>query len=161
MPWNIKTFEQDENGAVTVDWVVLTAAIVGLGIATYTVVSGGVADASSDVSTQMTNQEIVTSFGNAPASINLAEFSLLGPAHSEAWRTDQVAYYEGVDNDALLAAYANSYPTAMRTGPHGGVESNVLHETDRIGVIEAEMASRGLARPEDNVSFTDLHATNS
>ena len=29
----IKTFRADEDGAVTVDWVVLTAAIVGLGIA--------------------------------------------------------------------------------------------------------------------------------
>ncbi|MGY3437702.1 MULTISPECIES: Flp family type IVb pilin [unclassified Marinovum] len=31
----IKNFRQDENGAVTVDWVVLTAAIVGLAIAAY------------------------------------------------------------------------------------------------------------------------------
>ena len=27
-----KTFRNDEDGAVTVDWVVLTAAIVGLGL---------------------------------------------------------------------------------------------------------------------------------
>ncbi|MGY3437703.1 MULTISPECIES: Flp family type IVb pilin [unclassified Marinovum] len=31
----INKFRQDENGAVTVDWVVLTAAIVGLAIAAY------------------------------------------------------------------------------------------------------------------------------
>ncbi len=29
----IKNFARDESGAVTVDWVVLTAAIVGMGIA--------------------------------------------------------------------------------------------------------------------------------
>ena len=33
-----KRFAQDESGAVTVDWVVLTAAIVGLGIAVLTTV---------------------------------------------------------------------------------------------------------------------------
>ena len=38
----IKIFRNDESGAVTVDWVVLTAAIVGLGIAVITSVSGGV-----------------------------------------------------------------------------------------------------------------------
>ncbi len=38
----IKTFSKDESGAVTVDWVVLTAAIVGLGIAVIAAVSGGV-----------------------------------------------------------------------------------------------------------------------
>ncbi len=31
----IKNFRKDEDGAVTVDWVVLTAAIVGLAIAAY------------------------------------------------------------------------------------------------------------------------------
>lgn len=38
----IKTFARNESGAVTVDWVVLTAAIVGLGIAVIVAVSGGV-----------------------------------------------------------------------------------------------------------------------
>ncbi|MCM2560618.1 hypothetical protein M8756_03895 [Lutimaribacter sp. EGI FJ00015] len=30
-----KNFRKDEDGAVTVDWVVLTAAVVGLAIAAY------------------------------------------------------------------------------------------------------------------------------
>jgi Flp pilus assembly pilin Flp len=34
----IKTYARDEDGAVTVDWVVLTAAIVGLAIAVGTVI---------------------------------------------------------------------------------------------------------------------------
>ncbi len=38
----IKTFSNDESGAVTVDWVVLTAAIVGLGIAVIYSVSDSV-----------------------------------------------------------------------------------------------------------------------
>lgn len=32
----IKNFRKDEDGAVTVDWVVLTAAVVGLAVAAYT-----------------------------------------------------------------------------------------------------------------------------
>jgi len=31
--FKLKKFQNDESGAVTVDWVVLTAAIVGLGLA--------------------------------------------------------------------------------------------------------------------------------
>lgn len=38
----IENFRNDESGAVTVDWVVLTAAIVGLGIAVVASVSTGV-----------------------------------------------------------------------------------------------------------------------
>ncbi|MFD1342411.1 Flp family type IVb pilin [Litorisediminicola beolgyonensis] len=34
----LKTFRKDEDGAVTVDWVVLTAAVVGLAIAAYSTI---------------------------------------------------------------------------------------------------------------------------
>ncbi|MBR9653031.1 Flp family type IVb pilin [Thalassovita aquimarina] len=54
----IKNFRKDEDGAVTVDWVVLTAAVVGLGIAAVTTVSGGINTAATtltnDLSTDMT-----------------------------------------------------------------------------------------------------------
>lgn len=38
----INQFLKDEDGAVTVDWVVLTAAIVGLGVAGISSVQSGV-----------------------------------------------------------------------------------------------------------------------
>ncbi|MBR9653032.1 Flp family type IVb pilin [Thalassovita aquimarina] len=59
----IKTFRKDEDGAVTVDWVVLTAAVVGLGIAAVTTVSGGINTAATtltnDLSTDMTTASSV------------------------------------------------------------------------------------------------------
>lgn len=58
----IKTFLNSESGAVTVDWVVLTAAIVGLGLAVMAVVSNGVADLSGDIEAQLTSQTITSSF---------------------------------------------------------------------------------------------------
>ena len=36
-----KNFSKDESGAVTVDWVVLTAAVVGLAIAAYSSIETG------------------------------------------------------------------------------------------------------------------------
>ncbi len=62
-----KNFFADESGAVTVDWVVLTAAIVGLGIAVMTTVSGGLQDLSGEIETQLTGQAISTEFA-APAA---------------------------------------------------------------------------------------------
>ena len=37
-----KAFKNDESGAVTVDWVVLTAAIVGLGLVVMNTVGNGI-----------------------------------------------------------------------------------------------------------------------
>jgi Flp pilus assembly pilin Flp len=48
---NIKAFSANESGAVTVDWVVLTAAIVGLGIAVITAVRTGTTTLGNSIAT--------------------------------------------------------------------------------------------------------------
>ncbi|MBN2906092.1 MAG: hypothetical protein JXJ18_05235 [Rhodobacteraceae bacterium] len=56
----IKNFHNDESGAVTVDWVVLTAAIVGLGIAVMTQVQGGVSSLGGKIETALTSANLAT-----------------------------------------------------------------------------------------------------
>ena len=56
----IKTFKADEDGAVTVDWVVLTAAIVGLGLAVLSSVSGGTTSLANKISGNLASQTIST-----------------------------------------------------------------------------------------------------
>ncbi len=46
----IKNFRKDEAGAVTVDWVVLTAAVVGLAVAAYSSIETGAAGLTADTS---------------------------------------------------------------------------------------------------------------
>ena len=50
-----KSFRADESGAVTVDWVVLTAAIVGLGMVVMKTVGGGVTDLGERITTELDN----------------------------------------------------------------------------------------------------------
>ncbi|MHA3977708.1 hypothetical protein ACW9UR_08510 [Halovulum sp. GXIMD14794] len=47
-------FEQDEDGAVTVDWVVLTAALVTLGLIVMNIIRGGIYEAASDIYSSVT-----------------------------------------------------------------------------------------------------------
>ena len=53
-------FFKDESGAVTVDWVVLTAAIVGLGIAVLTSVSGGTTTLAGTISSELSGTTILS-----------------------------------------------------------------------------------------------------
>ena len=53
----IKNFRKDEDGAVTVDWVVLTAAVVGLAVAAYTTIETGASDLTTKTSTFMGKQD--------------------------------------------------------------------------------------------------------
>lgn len=51
-----KNFKNDESGAVTVDWVVLTAAIVGLGIVVLNTVGGAIEETAEGIATEITTQ---------------------------------------------------------------------------------------------------------
>jgi Flp pilus assembly pilin Flp len=46
-------FLNDETGAVTVDWVVLTAAVVGLGLVVFTFVQPAISQLASDIGTEI------------------------------------------------------------------------------------------------------------
>ncbi|MCU0909838.1 MAG: hypothetical protein MUE98_00395 [Rhodobacteraceae bacterium] len=54
----LKGFVADESGAVTVDWVVLTAAIVGLGIAVITSIAVGTGSVGSAVGGSLSAGEV-------------------------------------------------------------------------------------------------------
>ncbi|OAN68736.1 hypothetical protein A8B78_22135 [Jannaschia sp. EhC01] len=62
---NIKTYFASENGAISVDWVVITSGLVGLGLATAGVVSGGVEGASNNISNALIGQDVSTAFQSA------------------------------------------------------------------------------------------------
>jgi Flp pilus assembly pilin Flp len=55
-----KTFANDESGAVTVDWVVLTAAIVGLGIAVLTSVGNSTKSLADTISGELGSMSVMS-----------------------------------------------------------------------------------------------------
>ena len=54
----IENFRNDEDGAVTVDWVVLTAAVVGLAVAAYSTISDGADALTTDTAKYLNDQDI-------------------------------------------------------------------------------------------------------
>jgi Flp pilus assembly pilin Flp len=52
----INAFVKDEDGAVTVDWVVLTAAVVGIAIAVAATIKSGLNSAATSISTGIGTQ---------------------------------------------------------------------------------------------------------
>ena len=54
----LKKFVECEDGAVTVDWVVLTAAIVGLSVITISSITSGTNDLGEKVSDHVAQVEV-------------------------------------------------------------------------------------------------------
>ena len=59
-------FTQEDDGAVTVDWVVLTAAIVGLSIAVIAAVSPGFRTLGEKISDDLSSHESTVDTYTAP-----------------------------------------------------------------------------------------------
>ena len=54
----IKNFRNDEDGAVTVDWVVLTAAVVGLAVAAYGSIQTGSSNLTAATDTTLSGMTV-------------------------------------------------------------------------------------------------------
>lgn len=141
----VLTFLRNETGATTVDMAVLMAGVVGLGVATTAVVTSGVGDVSYYIENQMTDM-IETPTG-------LSSYSLLNPGYNESWRAVLQQRVAGFNDNRLNRAYNNTYRRATN-----GSASRRARQIDRLGVIEAEMMTRGMTLPDGNQSFADLHA---
>ncbi|AXX97066.1 hypothetical protein [Profundibacter amoris] len=58
----IKNFAANESGAVTVDWVVLTAAVVGLGLAVLSLIKGKTETLTNKIGSAMDSMSVSTNF---------------------------------------------------------------------------------------------------
>ena len=59
-----KNFKNDESGAVTVDWVVLTAAVVGLGLIVINAVTPEIRAAGTAIAEDLQNATALGRDGN-------------------------------------------------------------------------------------------------
>jgi len=57
-----RKIRNEEDGAVTVDWVVLTAAVVGLGAAALTLIRSKTGDLSTNIANYIASATVNTNF---------------------------------------------------------------------------------------------------
>jgi Flp pilus assembly pilin Flp len=58
----VRRFRAEETGAITVDWVVLTASIVALGVMVVALLNGNLGSVGAKVNTFLSSQSVTTTF---------------------------------------------------------------------------------------------------
>jgi len=121
----INSFANDEAGAVTVDWVVLTAAVVGLGVASAGAVRSGTTALGTDINIGLTSASVVAlgELGDVglPWSYSLLAFSASDQdywinTYLATWSSDSIAMnYEYRANWLLDNLMANNADTNIDT----------------------------------------------
>ncbi|SFJ06844.1 hypothetical protein [Jannaschia pohangensis] len=140
----IGNFIHDETGGITLDWVVLTAVIVGTGISVLQTVSGGIENASVDTATALRGQVIKQSFES-----DLCDHGIEGLRSREAERVAQGGS-DAVDIDHWLSSVASAFSdeTLMEETARAaeGLDDNGGWSRQHTiqGLLECDAARRGL-----------------
>ena len=114
----LSEFKKNESGAVTVDWVVLTAAIVGIAIAVVGLISGGVQDASTGI-----NDELVVA-SNFSSAFDPTTTIWSGKSASD-YLTEGANTAGNLGNNGANYGWATTYAAA--DAPEGYNFDNPLH----------------------------------
>ena len=122
----LRTFATSESGAVTVDWVVLTAGLVGLGLSTVAVVSGGIENLSGDIGQSLANAQVGSNFFAALGSVFSSDFS----GGAAGWSGGQMVTLTGFGN--VLQLGPGQLATTSATLPPGATTATITF--DLIGV---------------------------
>lgn len=93
-------FLKDESGAITVDWVILTAAIVGIAIAVLIAIAGGLHNGASATSgtAETANTAIASLIGGLG---NLGDYTLTGSWGSHSHYSDSEGNNYTVDGGVM------------------------------------------------------------
>ena len=150
-------FLQSENGAVTVDWVVLTAAIVGLGLAVMAVVSGGVEDLSSDINVELASLDTGSmhdwASGGASTNSLWGDLDIFSPSQSVSGAESYAASVLASNGGDYQAAYDQLYQQALDMTYAQG------ESIDDFGAFVALAAANGATiTTNGNMSYAEMHA---
>jgi Flp pilus assembly pilin Flp len=132
----LRRFLRDEDGAVTVDWVVLTAALVGLGLAVMAVVRTGAQTQTANIeSVLMSDSVIKTSFSGLGTLTKLTGSALSDLQNDAA----------SLDNADLQAAY---------TTEQGSVNGSFASWQSGIADNTYSLSGTDYVDSGNNVAFT-------
>lgn len=153
-----KHFLVSDSGAVTVDWTVLAAAIVGLGVATVGAVRSGVVNLGGDVEASLTSASVVSlgQLGGTGWS-----YSPLYPGLTMDWMNGPGGFIAQITNfnwtpEQLQANY-DGYATSAQNYINSGNSNFAGLYVDHMYAVQQIMTSQGLTLSPTSPSVESLH----
>jgi hypothetical protein len=119
MQESVDRFLQDQSGAITVDWVVMSAAVVGLGISGVTAVRVGTSALGTDISSGLSAASVVTLNDLSGAFAT----ALTGLYFTAQEMQDLVDTYTEADQDKVLQNFLNTFQAAYDAMEDGDLVS--------------------------------------
>lgn len=149
---HVGVFSADERGAVTVDWVVLAAAVVGLGIGAVASVRTGAISLGDGIGTSLSGASVASLGDGAGANPSgLAAYVQRG-----TWGYDVVEWMAAHSSNYSDQEIIDSFNYWMSDLAQG-YSPNAL---DAAYALVTDMQSRGIATPEHITAVNGMIAAN-
>ncbi len=154
-------FLLDETGAVTVDWTVLAAAVVGLGVSTVGAVRTGVVSLSGDINGSLSSASVASllTLGSGGALIVAEEGGMSFPiASTDEDFATMLTQLEPKTEDELARLYNLTFSRAQSFTASGDLSRGAIY-LDQAAAVHQTMTGRGYDIPETEISFEDTYRT--
>ena len=153
----MERFFESDDGAVTVDWVVLTAGLAALGLATMAVVSGGVGDLSDETSAELASVEPSSMYDwvsdTALVNSGWGDLGIFSSIQSAAGAESYAASVLAANGGDYQAAYDQLYQQALDMTYANG------ESVDDFGAFEAMAAAAGVSLDTaGDMTYAEMHA---
>lgn len=146
-------FWGDQSGAITVDWTVLAAAVVGLGVASVGAVRSGVGSLGSDVETSLNSASVVSLGELGGSGAQAYALRLIDQASLDSI----LSHLRTLDNATLLANHAGAVAELVEyTEVFTNQQEDAAFNLDALHAYSTVLAERGLSWPGE--SFESLEA---
>jgi hypothetical protein len=152
-PTSFSQWMKDESGAVTVDWTVLAAAVVGLGIASVAAVRSGTGALAGDISSSLTSASVVSLGTLGSGTSSGFVYSLLNITQStfDGWVGGTSGY-----TSEQIQTYYDEYATSAAYYIEAGDASSAAYYIDAMAAYEQALTNRNVALSDSSVSVETM-----
>ena len=148
----LKQWLRNESGAVTVDWVVLTAAVVGLGLASVAAVRTGAVSLGDGIDSSLSDASVAAlSTLGAGAQSNVRTLLNVTQETFDSW----VEYVADYTDETIAFEFANFANNAAAAIESGNAELAAYY-IDATALYSQELTSRGLDLPDGVATVGEL-----
>lgn len=145
-----KSFLRGDSGALTVDWVVVTAAVTGLGVSSAVAVRSGAGSLASDINQALSGAQVAGACGQMSYAMNTM---------SDRTAESSRAYAQRYSDENLIAAFSNATSKVADYYEAEGTSANTGEVMDYLHILNEEMNSRRLSPASGVASFNQTHET--
>lgn len=149
------SFFKQESGAITTDWVVMTAAVVGLGLTSVTAVRTGTGSLGADIDTSLSGASVSLLGDECKPSASVGNYKF--QAFDDKEQASQLDYLSKMRDTDVQKTFIEVSAKADWYKQNDPNSENISAIVDHAALVAGELERRGIDYPKESGTFAQVH----